>query len=105
EPLRDPARIGERHRDLVHELLSLVGERGLQAGDQRLDLIGWQPNFLAAPLMRACRVSRMPFADDNANRDLALAFGQRVMAGMEMGAERSRGLGQLGVMHPNLARP
>src|SRR5271166_6189159 len=105
EPLRNPARIGERHRDLVDDLLPLVGERGPQAGDERFDLIGWQPNLLAAPLMRARRVSRMPFAVNDADCDLALAFGQRVVAGMEMSAERRRCFGQLGVMHPDLARP
>ena len=59
----------------------------------------------AAPLMRGGRVSRMPLAVDNANGNLALPFGQRVMAGMEMGSERRRGLRQFGVVHPDLARP
>src|SRR5712672_2753542 len=55
--------------------------------------------------MRAGRVGRMPFAVDDADGDLALALGKRVMAGMEMGAERRRSLRQLGVMDPDLARP
>src|SRR3954452_20243229 len=55
--------------------------------------------------MRARRVCRMPFAVDNADGDLALALGKRVMPGMEMRAERSRSLRQLGVMDPDLARP
>src|ERR1700726_648185 len=55
--------------------------------------------------MCARRVCRMPFAVDDADGDLALALGKRVMAGMEMSAERSRGLRQLGVMDPDLARP
>src|ERR1700730_8394539 len=54
--------------------------------------------------MRARRVCRMPFAVDDADGDLALALGKRVMLGMEMGAERSRGLCQLGVVDPDLAR-
>jgi hypothetical protein len=47
----------------------------------------------------------MPFAVDDADGDLALALGKRVMLGMEMGAERSSSLCQLGVMDPDLARP
>ena len=47
----------------------------------------------------------MPFAVDDDDGDLALALGERVAAGVEMGPERSRGLYQLGVMHPDLARP
>src|SRR5689334_3492904 len=55
--------------------------------------------------MRTRRVRRMPFAVDDADGDLALTLGKRVMAGMEMGAERSRSLRQLGVVDPDLARP
>src|ERR1700751_2876015 len=55
--------------------------------------------------MRACWVCRMPFAVDDADGDLALALGKREMPGMEMGAERSRSLRQLGVMDPDFARP
>src|SRR5437588_5011775 len=47
----------------------------------------------------------MPFAVDNADGDLTLTLGKRVMAGMKMGAERSRSLRQLGVMDPDPARP
>src|SRR6516165_5532430 len=55
--------------------------------------------------MCGSRVSRMPFAVDDDDGDLALPFAERVMAGMEMRAERCRGLHQLGVVHPDLARP
>jgi len=47
----------------------------------------------------------MPFAVDDDNGDLALALAERVMAGVEMGAERPRGFRQFGVVHPDLARP
>ena len=55
--------------------------------------------------MRGGRVDRVPFAVDDDDGDLALSFAERVMAGVEMAAERCRGLRQLGVMHPDLARP
>jgi hypothetical protein len=51
-----------------------------------------QSNLLAPPLMRVGRVGRMPFAVDDDDGDLALALGERVAAGVEMGPERSRGL-------------
>src|SRR5215471_3161339 len=51
------------------------------------------------------RVGRMPFAVDDADGDLAFPFAERVVAGMEMGAERGRSLRQLGIVHPDLARP
>src|SRR5580658_5199718 len=47
----------------------------------------------------------MKLAGDDADGDLALALGERVMAGMEMGAERPRDLRQLRIMHPDFARP
>src|SRR6202040_1340603 len=68
------------------------------------NFFGGQSNFLAPPLMRVGWVGRMPFAVDDDNRDLALALGERVAAGVEVGTERSRGLHQLGIMHPNFAR-
>src|SRR6516162_2723273 len=37
-----PTRISEGHRHLVDNLLALVRERSLQAGDDGFDLIGWQ---------------------------------------------------------------
>src|ERR1700756_5630550 len=55
--------------------------------------------------MRAGRVGRMPFAVDDADGDLALPLGKRVMAGMKMSPERSRGLRQFGVVYPDLTRP
>src|ERR1700730_6603605 len=55
--------------------------------------------------MRGGRVSRMPFAVDDDDGDLALALGKRVTAGMEMRTERRRRLHQFGIMHPDLARP
>src|SRR3984893_13975169 len=55
--------------------------------------------------MRGGRVSRMPFAVDDDDGNLALALGERVAAGMEMRTERRRRLHQFGIMHPDLARP
>src|SRR5215469_9894032 len=55
--------------------------------------------------MRIGRIGRMPFAVDDADGDFALALGKRVMAGMEMGAERPRRPRQLWIVHPDLARP
>src|SRR5713101_8219533 len=55
--------------------------------------------------MRVGRVGRMPFAVDDADGDLALAFGKGVIARLEMDAERSRGLRQFGIVHPDLIRP
>src|SRR5580700_6184826 len=47
----------------------------------------------------------MKLAGDDADGDLALALGKRVLAGMEMGAERPRDLRQFRIMHPDFARP
>jgi hypothetical protein len=47
----------------------------------------------------------MPFAVDDADGDLSLAFSERVMAGMEMRAERRGRLRQLGIVNPDLAQP
>jgi hypothetical protein len=47
----------------------------------------------------------MPFAVDDTDGDLALAFGKGVIAWLEMGAERSRGLRQFGIVYPDLVRP
>src|SRR5205814_9390692 len=68
-------------------------------------LCGGQSDFLSPPLMRVGRMGGMPSAVDYDDGDLALALGERVAAGGEIGAQRSRGLYQLGVMHPDLARP
>src|SRR6266566_8299262 len=92
ETLRDPARGAQRHRDLVDHLLAGVAERRREAADQRLDLVGRQSDFLAAPLMRVGWVGGMPFAVDDADGDLALALRERVPAGVKMRAERSRRL-------------
>src|SRR5260370_21270070 len=105
EILRYPARIAETNCHLVDDLLTLVRERGRQTGQHRLDLFGRQSYFLAPPLMRVGRVGRMPVAVDDNDGDLAFALGERVAAGVEIGPERSRGLYQLSVMHPDLARP
>src|ERR1700731_3281563 len=55
--------------------------------------------------MRVGRVSRMPFAVDDDDGDLALALRQGISAGVKMRAERRRRLRQLGIMHPDLAWP
>src|ERR1700758_4847062 len=102
EALWDPTRISEGHRHLVDNLLALVRERSLQAGDDGFDVIGWQTDFLAAPLMRVGRKRRMPFAVDDADGDLSLAFGKGVIAWLKVGAERSRGLRQFGIVDPDL---
>jgi hypothetical protein len=47
----------------------------------------------------------MPFAVDDDDGGLTLALGERVAARVEIGPERSRGLHQLGVMHPDFTRP
>src|SRR5712671_5583568 len=103
EALRDPTRIRQADRHFVHDLLTLVRERCRQAGEHRLDLLGRQSDFLAAPFMRSGRVGGMPFAIDDDDRDLALALAERIAAGVEMGAERRRRLYQLWVVHPDLA--
>src|SRR6516225_7289428 len=100
EPLWDPTRISEGHRHLVDNLLALVRERSLQAGDDGFDLIGWQTDFLAAPLMRVGREGRMPFAVDDADGDLALAFGKGVMPGWKWAPSGPRGLRQFRIVHP-----
>src|SRR6478736_1203103 len=105
ETLRYPARIAETNRHLVDDLLALVRERGRQTAQHRLDLVGGQPDFLTPPLMRVGGVGRMPFAVDDNDGDLAFALGERVAAGVEIGPEWSRGLQELWVMHPDLARP
>src|ERR1700752_1384911 len=46
----------------------------------------------------------MPFAVDDAHRDIALALLQRI-AGAEMSAHRPHHLRQLGVVHPDLVWP
>jgi hypothetical protein len=46
----------------------------------------------------------MPFAVDDADGDLAFPFAERVVAGVEMRAERGRSLRQPGIVHPDLAR-
>jgi hypothetical protein len=46
----------------------------------------------------------MPFAVDDDDGDLALALAQRI-AGAEMRAERPHHLRQLGIVHPDPARP
>src|SRR6266478_778791 len=55
--------------------------------------------------MRVGRIGGMPFAVDDADGDLALALRERVPAGVKMCAERSCSLRQLGIVHPDLARP
>src|SRR5580698_8024221 len=47
----------------------------------------------------------MKLAGDDADGDLALTLGERVMTGMEVGAERPRDLRQLRIVHPDFARP
>ena len=47
----------------------------------------------------------MKLAGDDADGDLALALGEGVTAGVEMGAERPRDFRQLRIVHPDLARP
>src|SRR3984893_17420704 len=103
--LRDPARVSQRHRDLVDDLLAGVAERRRQAANQGLDFVRRQPDFLAAPFMRIGWIGRMPFAVDDADGDLALALRERVPAGVKMRAEQSCCLRQLGVVYPDLARP
>ena len=100
KPLRDPTRVRQTNRHLIDDLLALVGERGRQAAQHRLDLVGRQPHFLAAPLMRRGRVGRTPFAVDDDDGDFALA--ERIVAGVKMAAVRRRDLRQLRVVHPNL---
>src|SRR6202023_81336 len=82
---------------------ALVRERCGQAGEHRLDLLGRQSDFLAAPLMRSGRVGGMPFAVDDDHSDLARALTERIAAGVEMSAERRRRPYQLRVVHPDLA--
>src|SRR6266851_6480397 len=95
EPFRDPARIGKTSRHLVNHLLALVVERGRQARQQRLDLVGREPRRLPGALVRVGRVDRMPLAVDDDDGDLALALAQRI-TGAEIGTERPHHLGQLG---------
>src|ERR1700737_1292784 len=103
EALGDPARICETGRHLVDDLLALVVERCRQAGQQRLDLVGRQPRRLAGTLMRIGRVGRMPFAVDDDDGDLALAFAQGI-AGAEISSERPHYLHELGVVHIDFVR-
>ena len=98
----NPARIGQDGGHLVDDLLTLVCKGGLQTGEDGLDLVRRQADLLAAPLVRVGGVGRMPVAVDDADGDLALAFGEGVLARVEVGAERPDGLGQLGVMDPDL---
>src|SRR4029077_4440597 len=84
------------------DLLALVFKRGRQTREQRLDLGGGQPDLLAAPVMRGSRVGRAPFAVDDDDRDFALAFGERIVALLEMSAKRRRDFRQFRVVHPDL---
>jgi hypothetical protein len=51
--------------------------------------------------VRGGRVGGAPFAVDDDYSDLALTFAERVVAGMEMPAERRRDLRQLGIVYPD----
>src|SRR6202171_681097 len=91
EAFGDPARIGKTRRHLIDDLLALVVERCRQARQQCFDLVGRQPRGLAGALMRIRWVSRMPFAVDYNDGDLALAVAQRI-AGAEISSARPRHL-------------
>src|SRR5579883_2703053 len=85
---RHPPPVGQRDRHLVDDLLALVVELGRQAAQDGVHLLGRQADLLADPLVRRGRIGRALVAGDDAHRDLALAFAERVLAGLEMRAER-----------------
>jgi hypothetical protein len=69
----------------------------VQASDDGFDLVGGQPDFFAAPLVRVGRIGGMKLAGDDADGNLTLALGEGVTAGVEMRAERPTALASFGL--------